>query len=65
MEPIGDLFQQRTKYVRDKMPGKRLDWASQPPLCKDYPEHENIELPAFETPEIDSLLMAKRKACFT
>jgi len=58
MEPIGDSFQQRTKYVRDKMPGKRLDWASQPPLYKEYPEHEKIELPAFEKPETDLLFAA-------
>ena len=55
MEPIGDSFQKRTKYVRDKMPGKRPDWASQPPPYKEYPDNEKIELPAFDRPEADSL----------
>ena len=58
MEPIGDAFQQRTKYIRDKMMGRRLDWSSQPPLYKDYPNSEKIELPAFDRPESDSLFAA-------
>ena len=58
MEYIGDSFQQQTKYIRDKIPGKRLDWASQPPIYKDYPNSEKIELPAFDRPEADSLFAA-------
>ena len=64
MEPIGDSFQQRTKYIRDQMTGKRLDWASQPPVYKDYPDNEKIELPAFDKPEADSLftILSTRKS---
>jgi len=58
MEPIGDSFQQRTKYIRDRMKGKRLDWASQPPLYKEYPNSEKIALPAFDRPEADLLFEA-------
>ena len=45
MNPIGDNFQQETKYHKDKMSGKPLDWASKPPLYKDYPDCQTIELP--------------------
>jgi len=55
MEHIGDSFQQRTKYVRRKMPGKPLDPSSQPPLYKDYPDSEKIELPPFERLDTGSL----------
>ena len=58
MEPIGDSFQQRTRYVRDHMPAKRLDRASQPPVYKDYPHAEKIKLPSFDPPQADSLFTA-------
>ena len=45
MDPVGDNFQQETKYQRDKMSGKSLDWASQPNLYKDYPDCQTIQLP--------------------
>lgn len=45
MSAIGDNFQQETKYRRDKMSGKPLDWASQPPLYKNYPGSRTIKLP--------------------
>ena len=45
MTPIGNNFQEETKYYRDKMSGKPLDWASKPKLYKDYPDCQTVELP--------------------
>lgn len=45
MNPVGDNFQKDTKYHRDKMSGKPLDWASRPPLYKSYSVSDIIELP--------------------
>lgn len=45
---IGDLFQQQTKYYRDQMSSRALDWSSKPPLYKEYSRAERIELPKFE-----------------
>ena len=45
MDPVGDNFQQETKYHKDKMSGKSLDWASQPKTYKDYPDCQTISLP--------------------
>lgn len=45
MNPIGDNFQKETKYHKDKMSGKSLDWASQPKLYKNYPDCQTIKLP--------------------
>jgi SagB-type dehydrogenase family enzyme len=45
MNSIGDNFQKETKYHKDKMPGKQLDWASQPKTYKSYPDCQTIQLP--------------------
>ena len=45
MNPIGDNFQKETKYHKDKMSAKPLDWASQPEIYKNYPDCQTIELP--------------------
>ena len=55
MTPIGDNFQKETKYQRDKMSGKSLDWASQPKIYKDYPDCPTISLPDI-TPLSDTTL---------
>ena len=55
MNPIGDNFQKETKYQRDKMSGKSLDWASQPKIYKDYPDCQTISLPDI-TPLSDTIL---------
>lgn len=44
MKPVGDNFQQETKYQRNNMLGKGLDWTSQPKLYKDYPNSQTIQL---------------------
>jgi SagB-type dehydrogenase family enzyme len=45
MTPIGDNFQKETKYYRDKMSDRSLDWTSQPKLYKSYPNSPQIKLP--------------------
>jgi SagB-type dehydrogenase family enzyme len=44
MNSIGDNFQQETKYHKDKMSGKPLDWASQPNIYKNYPDCQTVQL---------------------
>ncbi len=45
----GDDFQRLSKYGRDTLNGRSLDWAAKPPLYKKYPPNlERIEL---EPPE--------------
>ena len=45
-EPIGDLYQQETKYSRETLKGEGLDWANMPPVYKHYSDPEAlIELP--------------------
>ena len=45
----GDDFQRLSKYYRDQMEGRGLDWDSKPPLYKKYPSDlERVEL---ETPD--------------
>ena len=41
---VGDEFQEGTKYCRDRMSGRGLDWASKPDVYKEYPNAERIEL---------------------
>ena len=35
---FGDDFQQKSKYVRDKMPRYALDWSRKPKTYKTYPD---------------------------
>ncbi len=44
-EGIGDRFQQETKHERRRLVGGRMDWASKPPLYKEYPAARQIPLP--------------------
>ncbi len=43
-QPVGDEFQERTKYQRGDVRGGRLDWASKPPTHKSYPGTPKIAL---------------------
>ncbi len=46
MMGFGDEFQRLSKYFRESMKGRGLDWDRKPPLYKKYPpENETIELP--------------------
>ncbi len=55
MSGIGDKFQQETKYDPGRMPGRRLIWNARPPLYKEYPQAQKIELPSFEPDKLISL----------
>lgn len=48
---IGDRYQQETKYHRERMPYRVMDWASKPPVYKEYPEARAVELPAPGRPD--------------
>jgi hypothetical protein len=42
----GDNFQQKSKYIRGKIPAHYLDWANKPKVYKTYPNAiETISLP--------------------
>ncbi len=63
-ERVGDEFQEKTKYHRDRMPGGGLDWASKPEVYKEYPDAPRIELACKskrETLPLDEALL-KRKS---
>jgi SagB-type dehydrogenase family enzyme len=42
---IGDLFQEETKYERDRIPGGYLDWSNRPETYKQYPDKPRVALP--------------------
>jgi SagB-type dehydrogenase family enzyme len=48
MSGIGDKFQQETKYEPSRIPRHKLLWDAKPPLYKEYPEAQKIELPSFD-----------------
>ncbi len=48
MSGIGDKFQQETKYEPSRIPIHKLVWDAKPPLYKEYPEAQKIELPSFD-----------------
>jgi len=37
LEKFGDNFQQKSKYIRNKLPQHRLDWVNKPKPFKSYP----------------------------
>jgi len=51
MTDSGDKFQQETKYDPASIRSHSVDWSSQPPLYKRYPDAKKIKLPAPETKE--------------
>jgi SagB-type dehydrogenase family enzyme len=60
----GDIFQEATKYQREKMSGHGLDWASKPDVHKEYPGAPTIDLSSrtkIETSSLDEALL-KRKS---
>jgi len=42
---VGDRFQEQTKYRRDHLPGRQLDWARRPQPYKHYPSAPKVALP--------------------
>ena len=60
---IGDRYQQETKYHRERMPYRVMDWASKPPVYKEYPEARAVELPAPgrpDNPGLHETILARR-----
>ena len=61
---VGDRFQQETKYSRDTLKGGTLDWASKPPVYKEYPGARRVALPQFgdigTLPVLDALRTRRR-----
>jgi SagB-type dehydrogenase family enzyme len=58
MSGIGDKFQQETKYEPSRIPRHKLVWDAKPPLYKEYPEAQKIELVAFDPHRFASLCEA-------
>jgi SagB-type dehydrogenase family enzyme len=59
----GRDFQDRSKYDRDNMEPHFLDWDSQPPVYKEYPDRPVVELPkpAFSGPvDLQSVISRRR-----
>lgn len=42
---IGDLFQEETKYERNRLPGGYLEWSKKPEPYKHYPDRPRATLP--------------------
>ena len=63
-EHIGDRFQEETRYSRETLEGGMLDWASKPPIYKEYPGARRVELPQFGDMETMPLAeaIAKRRS---
>ncbi len=56
---FGDEFQRLSKYFRESLKGRSLDWNRKPPLYKKYgPDHEIIELPGPDIEEGRSIYKA-------
>ncbi len=63
MAGIGEQFQQETKYRRNAMSGRGLDWQSQLEVYKQYPNAAKIKLPHFafnDTPGLKEVLKKRR-----
>ncbi|MFW9780817.1 MAG: SagB/ThcOx family dehydrogenase [Candidatus Heimdallarchaeota archaeon] len=51
LDAFGDNFQQKSKYIRNKLPQHRLDWSNKPETYKTYPAAiKTVKLPK---PEFD------------
>jgi SagB-type dehydrogenase family enzyme len=61
---VGDDFQKKTKYTRDKSFGASLNWADKPEIYKFYPSSKTVKLPSQLQKETLSLaeVLQKRKS---
>jgi SagB-type dehydrogenase family enzyme len=55
---IGDQFQDRTKYLREKIPMDQINMPSMPDIYKEYPDCEKIALPPHDNIDTPSLRKA-------
>ena len=46
---VGHRFQEETKYHRDRLKGRMLDWARKPGIYKEYPGSKRVKLPPFDS----------------
>jgi SagB-type dehydrogenase family enzyme len=60
-EGIGDKYQRETKYSRDSLKGRMLDWAGKPEVYKEYPASKQIELPPFDGIQTSDVLEALKQ----
>jgi SagB-type dehydrogenase family enzyme len=63
-EGVGDRFQRETKYYRESLKGRMLDWANKPDTYKEYPGRKSIELPPFDSVKTTDLkqVLERRKS---
>jgi SagB-type dehydrogenase family enzyme len=61
---IGDRYHRETKYYRDRLPHRALDWGRKPPVYKEYPGAKTVGLPSPEAPGSRPLkeVVASRKS---
>jgi SagB-type dehydrogenase family enzyme len=61
---VGDDFQTKTRYARNKSIGSILNWADKPEIYKSYPPSKTIQLPTqFQEPSINfTEVLRKRKS---
>lgn len=50
--PFRERWQDATHLTLDELAGRRLDWASQPPLFKSYPDAPRLALPPAPEPAV-------------
>lgn len=68
MDGVGDRYHRETKYHREHMPFRTLDWGSKPALYKEYPDAIAVELPAPvkpHTPLTDAIAARRSVRDFT
>jgi SagB-type dehydrogenase family enzyme len=60
-DKIGDRFQEGTKYSRESLKGRMLDWASKPEVYNEYPGSKRIQLPPFDSVKTGTVADALKK----
>lgn len=60
-EGIGDRYHEETKYTRESLKGRMLDWEGKPETYKEYPESKQIELPPFDSIKTLDLMEALKR----
>jgi SagB-type dehydrogenase family enzyme len=63
-EGIGDRFQKETRYTREDLGGRMLDWSSKPDVYKEYADARRISLPDFRGVKTAGVLetLARRRS---
>ena len=61
MPTIIEDFQEKTEYVRGRLPSRSVDQSDKPPMFKDYPGKKTVALPAPETGQGPGIWEALRR----